>query len=88
MVHWQDVMEIRAVIDRYGTGIDRRDWESVATCFTDDVQADYGRNGSWTERGPFVQWLDETHRDVGPTLHRLTNHSIDVDGDRAGAVSY
>lgn len=88
MENWQDVLEIRAVIDSYGTGIDRRDWEAVATCFTEDVAADYGRNGSWTEREPFVRWLDETHRDVGPTLHRLTNHAIDVAGDRADAVSY
>jgi ketosteroid isomerase-like protein len=86
--HWQDALAIRTVIDRYGMGIDRRDWELVRSCFTPDCTADYGQSGRWTAREPLVAWLDEIHRDVGPTLHRLTNHQIDVDGDVAAATSY
>ncbi len=85
---WTDVLEIRTIIDRYANGIDRRDWESVRSCFTSDCRADYGRWGSWTEREPFLTWLDELHRDIGPTMHRMTNHDIRVDGDMATATSY
>jgi ketosteroid isomerase-like protein len=88
MQHWHDVLEIRDVLDRYCVGIDRRDWELVRTCFTSDCLADYGRSGSWTAREPFVAWLDEIHRDVGPTRHRLTNHQVQVHGDVATASSY
>jgi hypothetical protein len=88
MNQWRDVLEIRDVLDRYCVGIDRRDWELVRDCFTADCQADYGRSGSWTAREPFVAWLDETHRDVGPTQHRLTNHQVQVNGDVATASSY
>ena len=85
---WHDVLEIRTVIDRYATAIDRRDWDLARTCFTDDCTADYGRAGSWDGREAFVSGLDEMHRDVGLTMHRITNHDVHVDGDRATATSY
>jgi hypothetical protein len=88
MRYWHDVIEIRDVIDRYAVGIDRRDWELVRHCFTPECHADYGRSGQWTAREPFVEWLQEIHRDVGPTMHRMTNHQIDVDDERATATSY
>jgi 3-phenylpropionate/cinnamic acid dioxygenase small subunit len=86
--HWTDLLAIRDVIDRYAIALDRRDWEHLRRCFTEDCHADYERFGSWTEREPFVAWLDSIHRDLGPTLHRITNHQIEVDGDRAMATSY
>ena len=86
MTPWQDVLAIRDVVDRYCVGIDRRDWDLVRSCFTPDCNADYGRSGRWQEREPFVAWLDEIHRDVGPTMHRLTNHQVHVDGDVATAT--
>lgn len=83
-----DMLEIRSVIDRYAAGIDRRDWQRFASCFTEDVDADYGRSGRYTSRDEFVAAFDEMHRPMGPTLHRITNHDITVDGDTATAVSY
>jgi 3-phenylpropionate/cinnamic acid dioxygenase small subunit len=86
--HWTDLLAIRDVIDRYATALDQRDWEHLRSCFTVDCHANYERFGSWTEREPFVAWLDSIHRDLGPTLHRITNHQIEVDRDRAMATSY
>ncbi len=37
----QDIAE---VLVRYATGIDRRDWALLRSCFTDDCEADYGDN--------------------------------------------
>jgi ketosteroid isomerase-like protein len=85
---WHDVLAIRDVIDRYAVGVDQRDWERVSTCFAADCHADYGRSGEWSSREPFLQWLDEIHRDVGPTQHRISNHQVSVDGDTATATSY
>jgi ketosteroid isomerase-like protein len=86
---WHDILEIRAVLDRYAAGIDRRDWELFATCFTEDVHVDYGRNGVYSSRDPFVEAFDAMHRPpVGATLHRITNHDVTVDGDVAQAISY
>jgi hypothetical protein len=88
MQQWHDVLAIRDVIDRYAAGVDRRDWDLVSTCFTPDCHADYGRSGKWTSRPPFVAWLDEIHSSVGPTMHRISNHQVKVDGDTAAATSY
>lgn len=85
---WHDILEIRAVVDRYATAIDERDWELVRSCFTEDCHADYGRSGSWVGREVFVTALDEMHRDIGPTMHRMSNHDVRVDGDTAVATSY
>ena len=85
---WHDVLAIRSVLDRYACGIDRKDWALFASCFTEDVTADYGRNGQYSGRDAFVAAFDEMHRPpVGATLHRITNHDITVDGDTAHAVS-
>jgi ketosteroid isomerase-like protein len=86
---WHDILEIRAVLDRYAAGIDRRDWDLFASCFTEDVHVDYGRNGVYSSRDPFVEAFEAMHRPpVGATLHRITNHDITVDGDIAHAISY
>lgn len=86
---WHDVLAIRSVLDRYASGIDRKDWELFASCFTDDVQADYGRNGRYSGRDVLVEAFDLMHRPpVGATLHRITNHDIRADGDTARAISY
>jgi len=86
---WLDILEIRAVLDRYAAGIDRRDWDRFASCFTEDCHVDYGRNGVYTARGPFVKAFEQMHQPpVGATLHRVTNHDIVVDGDSATATSY
>ena len=88
MDQWHDVVAIRDVIDRYAAGVDGRDWDLVSTCFTADCHADYGRSGQWTSRPPFVDWLEEIHSGVGPTMHRITNHQVKVDNDTATATSY
>jgi ketosteroid isomerase-like protein len=85
---WRDVLAIREVLERYAGGVDRRDWTAVATCFAADCFADYGRSDQWHGRAEIVGALDVMHREIGPTMHRLSNHSIDVTGDVATAVTY
>lgn len=88
MERWTDVVAIREVIDRYALGIDQRDWPAVRDLFTADCRTDYGRGNSWESREPFITWLDELHRDIGRTMHRMSNHVIEVAGDAATATSY
>jgi hypothetical protein len=81
----------RAIIDvlvRYATAIDRRDWPLLASCFTEDVEADYGDIGSWHGRGAIVDHMAVGHAQIGPTLHRLTNFVIAGEADEARAVCY
>ncbi len=73
---------------RYATGIDRRDWELLASCFTEDVEANYGAIGVWHSAQEIVDWMRETHEPLGHTLHRITNVVVEPAGDRARARSY
>lgn len=84
----EDERAIVAVLVRYATGIDRRDWTLFATCFTQDLVTDYGEIGSWQGRKPFVDFMEKGHAPIGPTLHRLSNFVITGDARQAQATSY
>lgn len=82
----QDVAE---VLVRYATGIDRRDWDLFRTCFTADVEADYGDIGTWHGVDEITDWMAATHEPCGHTLHRMTNVAVTPVADgRVQARSY
>lgn len=81
--------DIAAVLIRYATGIDGRDWGSFRDCFTDDCEADYGEIGTWHGADEITEWMKQSHEPCGHTLHRITNIAVDPDGeDRARARCY
>jgi 3-phenylpropionate/cinnamic acid dioxygenase small subunit len=80
---------ITDVLVRYATGIDTKDWALFRTCFTDDVQADYGEGvGSWSDVDAITEYMTFMHAEMVDTKHRLTNFVIEVDGDSATASTY
>jgi len=83
-----DERAITALLLRYATGIDMRDWALFRTCFSEDFEADYGSFGKW--RGPreITEYMRQAHAQVGPTLHRMTNFTIEHDGVQIRARSY
>jgi 3-phenylpropionate/cinnamic acid dioxygenase small subunit len=76
------------VLVRYATAIDTRDWELFRTCFTDDVDADYGDIGHWHGVDEITEWMRVTHEPCRHTLHRITNVAVEEDGGRATARAY
>jgi hypothetical protein len=83
-----DEQEITALLTRYATGIDRRDWAMFQACFTDDARTDYGSFGVWVSAAQITASMQEAHSALGYTLHRLSNFVISVLGQRATARSY
>lgn len=83
-----DHREIGAVLIRYATGIDRRDWALFRTAFTPDCVLDYGQIGTWSGIEEVLAFMRESHAMAGHTLHRITNVAATVDGDSARATSY
>jgi len=80
---------ITDVLVRYATGIDTRDWALFRTCFTKDVQADYGEGvGAWTDVDGITEYMTVMHRDMVDTKHMLSNFVIELDGDTASASTY
>lgn len=82
--------EIQRVLTRYATAIDTRDWVLLRTCFTADVNADYGDIGTWPDVDELVAFMAVAHAGFGATNHMLSNFVIDVDDSsvRACASTY
>ncbi len=88
MTEPDDRQDISDLLVRYATGIDRRDWPLFRTVFTGDCELDYGEIGSWTGVDAVTDFMERAHALAGYTLHRLTNQTITVDGDKAVARTY
>jgi 3-phenylpropionate/cinnamic acid dioxygenase small subunit len=80
--------QIAEVLIRYATGIDFKDWTLFRSCWTDEVDIDYGDLGRFTNADEFTALMTQIHDGMGQTYHRVSNLVIDVDGDRATARSY
>lgn len=83
-----DERSIIAVLLRYATALDTRDWGLFRSCFAEDLEADYGSFGRW--RGPreITDFMREAHAQIGPTLYRLTNFTVENDCGQVRARSY
>jgi 3-phenylpropionate/cinnamic acid dioxygenase small subunit len=80
--------EVADLLVRYATGIDRRDWALLRSCFTDDCTADYGDVGRWNGGDEITAWMRKTHEPLGHSLHRITNPLVASDGDTVTVRSY
>lgn len=83
-----DEAAIVKVLTRYATGIDRCDWPLFRSCWTEEVDLDYGDVGRFTDPDALTQLFSQLHDPMGPTYHRLSNFVIDVNGDSATARTY
>jgi hypothetical protein len=88
MLTLRDEQEIIALLIRYATGIDRRDWSLFQSCFTQDARTDYGTFGQWASAAQLTAFMQQAHAAVGHTLHRLSNFAIAAQGEGAVARSY
>lgn len=88
MTDREDRQDITDLLVRYATGIDRRDWPLFRTVFTEDCVLDYGDIGRWNSVDAVTDFMVQAHTGAGHTMHRMSNHAITVDGDRAQARTY
>lgn len=82
-----DRSDIAQLLAAYAHAVDRRDFDGVARCFTDDATASY----SGTALGPGVQHIIGHIRGVErfvSTQHLFGVPLIHIDGDRATATSH
>ena len=79
---------VQAVLINYATGIDYKNWDLFASCFTDPVRADYKDLGLWTSRDELVEFMTQAHVGFESSNHMLTNFVIDIDGEQATARCY
>lgn len=84
---------VSEVLVRYATGIDRRDWELFRSCFTDDCEVNYGTLPTgealaWNRSYDMAAWMETAHREMGHTLHRITNQRVEGGATTATARCY
>jgi 3-phenylpropionate/cinnamic acid dioxygenase small subunit len=82
-----DRLAVSDVLTRYALAMDTRDWELLASCFTEDARLDYDTSGVFG-RKDFVEHCAEGLAKMKATQHCVTNHVVVLDGDHAGATSY
>jgi hypothetical protein len=90
----EDRALISEVVIQYALGVDRRDWEMFARCFTDPLYADFSGLGGQAGEGAredFVAGVRQALDGFTATQHISPNHVIefdDADSDRAICRSY
>ena len=76
------------VLYRYCSTIDRRDMAGLRATLHADVRARYG-NADWIQGADaLVQWIDGATADTIWQHHLISVYHVDIDGDRASALSY
>ena len=76
------------VLHRYCSTIDRRDMAGLRATLADDVRGRYG-NAEWIEGADaLVEWIDSATADTIWQHHLISVYHVDIDGDRASALSY
>lgn len=79
-----DKIAIRETIEDYLNFLDAKDWDGIASCFTDDAESRYNLEPEVLQGGRGVaDWLRARVGKYGATDHALSNLHIVLDGDSA-----
>lgn len=89
MLSMEDERQIIAVVLRYATAVDSRDWPLFRSCFSDSFHGDYGQFGSrWSSGDEIADWMESAHRQIGITIHRMSNIVLTGSGITATERTY
>jgi hypothetical protein len=88
-----DLLEKAAIRDtllRYAAGIDRRDWDLMLSCFTDDAWTSMQGNDLGRGRDKILAYITSAASQfrIVSSIHFLANMYVELDGDRATAETY
>jgi len=81
----EDIIEL---INLYGLAMDTQRWDLFDRIFTEDCDADYGATSHWTNLAQFKSDFGSFHELFDATQHVMTNHLVQVEGDRASSHTY
>ena len=86
-----DRADISSVLYTYAAAIDSRDWDLLAACFTEDLEADFRDFGGRQVIKGRAAWVDAikgTIAGLDATQHLTSNHVHKIDGDTAILTAY
>jgi ketosteroid isomerase-like protein len=85
--------ELRDLVDAYATAIDERDTELLVSLFTPDAHLFVVEDGreeelaSYRGAAELARLMDRLGQ-YGSTMHLISNHRLEVDGNSATGVAY
>lgn len=79
---------IRELVNLYGLAVDSQRWDLFDRIFTEDVDADYSESAHWRDLASFKRDFAAFHDPFDSTQHCMMNHLVNVEGDRAQALTY
>lgn len=85
MAHREDIIEL---LNLYGFAMDTQRWDLFDRIFTPDCDADYGETSHWSDLAQFKSDFGSFHELFDATQHVMTNHLVQIDGDRASSHTY
>ncbi len=73
--------EIIELLNRFAMSVDKRDYEALRSCLTDEVNFDYSALGRTFSRSAdnFVSEVKEGHRGIDGIQHVTSNHLIELE---------
>ncbi len=72
-----------AMILRYGSSLDERDWERLSTCFTSDVISVLAGIPGMTSYRELEEAVRFTLGNYAATQHQIAGVEVEIDGDNA-----
>ena len=83
-----DRQEIRDLMARYARGLDRRDFDAVASCFAEDAYADYGGPAGAAQGREAILKVVRVVKRFILTMHFMGDQSVVLRGDEADVETY
>jgi hypothetical protein len=83
-----DELAIIATTVRYSTAIDERRFELLDEVFIPDARFDYGPEDKWDSTAVVIDIMRGAHLPLDGSQHRVFNHVVNLDGDRATCRCY
>ena len=90
-----DRIELSELMHRYALAIDTADWEALRDVFVADASVDFGSVDRYVEGDTgvkgieaIVTWFRTVLAPFPDVMHFMSNHVIDLDGDRARVRTY
>lgn len=78
-----DQHAVAAVMLRYGSSLDEKDWERLATCFVPDVTSVLAGGPEISGYGPLEEAVRMALGAYERTQHHIANVEAEIDGDEA-----
>jgi ketosteroid isomerase-like protein len=83
-----DFHRVSQTLYRYASTVDKKDWATLRTLFTDDATARYGDYPPLIGADAIVRFVSDASEKRSWLHHLISVYHVDVDGDVASALTY